>query len=169
MLRQCRELVDEWEPDIIHIHGTENPFGLLSISEKLPCSVVISLQGLLGPYSQWYHFFGKSGIADIVCMHRWLELPAMRGLWADFWKIKRMAAREKRIIAGNHFFIGRTAWDRAYVNSINPSASYFHGGELLRRHFWNKCWKLSEAKRNKIVFTNAGHPRKGAEVLLDAV
>ena len=29
-LRTCRDLVDEWKPDLIHIHGTEQHFGLLS-------------------------------------------------------------------------------------------------------------------------------------------
>jgi glycosyltransferase involved in cell wall biosynthesis len=80
-----------------------------------------------------------------------------------------MAEREREIIAGNRFFMGRTNWDRAYVRALNPSAQYFHGGELLREAFWQERWSIGGAQRHRIVFTNAGHPRKGTETLLNAV
>jgi len=106
---------------------------------------------------------------NIVRMHRWLEIPTMRGHWMGFWRFRKMAKREREIIAGNRFFMGRTAWDRAYVHALNPSVQYFHGGELLREAFWHKRWSIEGARRHRIVFTNAGHPRKGTETLLGAV
>lgn len=168
-LRRCRDLANEWKPDLIHIHGTEEAYGLLTARGMVKCPAVISLQGLLGPYSEWYRYFGNTSLMDIVRMHRWLEIPAMRGHWMWFWKIRSMAKREREIIAGNGFFMGRTSWDRAYIQALNPSAHYFHGGELLREAFWQKRWDLGKARRHRIIFTNAGHPRKGTEVLLDAV
>lgn len=168
-LQKCRDLVAEWKPDLIHIHGTENAYGLLTAHGMVKCPTVISLQGLLGPCSEWYHYFGNSSLIDIMRMHRWLELPAMRGHWIGYWKILKAAKRERAIIAGNRFFIGRTAWDQAYIRAQNPSAHYFHGDEMIREAFWQKRWSLGEAQRHRIIFTNAGHPRKGTEILLDAV
>lgn len=168
-LRICRDLVAEWKPDLIHIHGTEEAYGLLTARGMVKCPTVISLQGLLGPCSEWYHYFGNRSLIDIIRMHRWLEIPAMRGHWMMFLQLRNKAKREREIIVGNRFFMGRTAWDRAYIQSLNPSAQYFHGGELLREAFWQKRWELKKAQRHRIIFTNAGHPRKGTEVLLDAV
>ena len=169
-LQVCRDLVSQWKPDLIHIHGTEAAYGLLTARSMVKCPAVISLQGLLGPYSEWYHYFGNNSLMDIVRMHRWLEIPAMRGLWIRFRMIRKMAKREREIIAGNRFFMGRTAWDRAYVRALNPSAQYFHGGELLREAFWHERWNIGRARRHRIIFTNAGgYPRKGTEILLDAV
>jgi len=168
-LKACCDVVSEWKPDVIHIHGTESVFGLLTARSMVECPVVISLQGLLGPYSEWYHYFGNRSLKDIVRMHRLLEIPAMRGHLIAFLKLRQMAIREREIIAGNRFFMGRTAWDRAYISALNPSAQYFHGGELLREPFWRERWDIGRGRRYRIIFTNAGHPRKGAETLLEAV
>lgn len=168
-LRRCRDLVDEWKPDLIHIHGTEGAYGLLTAHGMVKCPAVISIQGLLGPCSERYNYFGNATLVDIISMHRWLELLVMRGLWVGFWKLQKMAQREREIVVGNRFFMGRTAWDRAYIQALNPSAHYFHGGELLRQAFWQNHWDIRRTKRHRIIFTNAGHPRKGAEILLDVV
>lgn len=168
-LRLCRDLVYEWKPDLIHIHGTECAYGLLTTRSMVKYPTVISLQGLLGPYSEWYHYFGNRTLKEILRMHRWLEFPVLRGHWMGFWKYRKEAKRERFIIQGNRYFMGRTAWDRAYIKALNPSAHYFHAGELLREAFWQKRWELKKAHRYRIIFTNAGHPRKGTETLLDAV
>ena len=103
-------------------------------------------------------------------MHRWLEIPAMRGHWITFQNTGKIAKREREIIAGNRFFMGRTAWDRAYIRAVNPSAQYFHGGELLREAFWQERWSIGRIRRHRVIFTNAGgYPRKGTELLLEAV
>ncbi len=169
-LRACSDLVNEWKPDLLHIHGTEAAYGLLTARGMVKCPTLISLQGLIGPCSEWYHYFGNNSLSEIIKMHRWLEIPAMRGHWITFLRMRKLAIREREIIAGNRFFMGRTDWDRAYVRALNPSAQYFHGGELLRDAFWQERWSIGRARRHWIVFTNAsGYPRKGTETLLDAV
>ena len=129
-LRVIRDLTDRWKPDLIHIHGTESLYGLLTARKLATCPSIISLQGLLGPYSERYHFFGKPSIMEIVRMHRCLEIMSMRGLLGAFVGMRRSSKREREIIKGNRFFLGRTKWDRAYVRALNPSARYFHGESL---------------------------------------
>lgn len=168
-LHLCRDLIKDWKPDLIHIHGTESGYGLLTARGLVTCPTVISLQGLMGPYSEWYHYFGNRSLTDIFRMHRWLEYPVLRGHLMGFLRFRKAAQRETEIIRGNRHFIGRTAWDRAYIMALNPQAQYAHGGEMLREPFWKKQWHLARARRHRIIFTNAGHPRKGTETLLDAV
>lgn len=168
-LQGCCSLVRELRPDLLHIHGTESLFGLLTARGLVECPAVISLQGLLGPCSQWYHYFGNRSLPEIARLHRWLDLPALRGQWIEFLKLRSAARREREIIAGNRFFMGRTKWDRSYIESLNPSARYYHGGELLRDSFWKKRWDIGRAKRFRIMITNAGHPRKGAEIVFEAL
>jgi len=161
--------VNEWKPDLLHIHGTESAYGLLTARNMVSVPSVISLQGLLGPCSEWYRYFGNRSLLDIARMHRFLEFPSLRGHWMGFWKIRNAAKREREIIQGNQFFMGRTAWDRAYLRALNPFASYFHENRILRGPFWEKNWELGRAQRHRVIFTNAGHPRKGTETLLEAV
>jgi len=94
-LRACRTLVMSWKPDLVHVHGTEGPFGLLSARDMINCPLVISLQGLLGPCSEWYRFFGNNSLLDILKMHRWDELLTMRGLGKGYRQIKKMQKRKR--------------------------------------------------------------------------
>jgi glycosyltransferase involved in cell wall biosynthesis len=167
-LSVCRDLTESWKPDLIHIHGTEGPFGLLTARGEIRTPAVISMQGLLGPCSEWYRFFGNHETKDILRMHRWDEVLTLRGLWKGFRQINRRAEREKEIIAGNQYFMGRTDWDEAYVRALNPSAHYYKEGRILRDAFWHKRWNIGSIRRHRIIFTNAKHPRKGTESLLKA-
>jgi glycosyltransferase involved in cell wall biosynthesis len=81
----------------------------------------------------------------------------------------RAAEREREIIRGNHHFIGRTDWDRAWVQAINPSATYHFGDEALRTPFFERTWNIKKIKRHSLLFTNAMSPRKGIPILLEAL
>ena len=168
-LQVYAEIVREWRPDLIHIHGTEQFYGLLTARKLTQMPTVISIQGLLGPYSEWYHYFGNRGIGDIIRMHRWIEPFVFRGPLWGLRKYRKSATTEREIIRGNLNFLGRTFWDRAHVMAINPQATYYTVGEILRQPFWDSRWRLDKCQRHRIIFTNAGHPRKGPEVLLDTI
>jgi hypothetical protein len=43
------DIIDHVKPDLIHIHGTENPFGSILKHVKIP--VLVSIQGLMNPYA----------------------------------------------------------------------------------------------------------------------
>ena len=152
-LSLCRDLVNEWQPDLIHIHGTESAYGLLTARRMVTYPTMISIQGLLGPYSEWYHYFGNRTLLDIIRMHRWLDIPSLRGQWMGYLDFRKRSKRECEIIQGNKFFIGRSSWDLAHTRALNPSANYFHGGELLRGAFWQKSWELERIRRHRIIFT----------------
>ena len=169
-LKKCAEIAKEWKPDLIHIHGTENFYGLLKARALVDIPTAISIQGLRGgPYSKWTSHFGSLSAREIVKSHRLIEILAYGGLIWDYLRGKKAAKRELEIIRGNNAFIGRTDWDRAYIRSLNPAADYYHVDELLRTPFYEAKWNLAKCRRHSIIFTNAGHPRRGTETLLEAV
>lgn len=167
-LKMCTQIVNEWAPDIIHIHGTERFFGLMSARSLISIPTVVSIQGLRIPYSEWYHFFGNRSLFDIIKLHRFIEIPVMRGLLWDYYRYCKTARREQEIICGNRYFMGRTIWDRSHLFSINPEAKYYSVGEVLREPFWNAHWDRSQCQRYRILYINPGNPRKGVETLLKA-
>jgi len=168
-LRCCAAIVREWQPDLVHIHGTERFYGLLTARKLIQTPTVISIQGLLSSYSEWFHYFGNRTVGDIVQMHRWMEPFVLRGPLWGLHKYRQDAATEKEIIRGNFNFLGRTLWDGAHVMAINPLSTYYTVGEVLRQPFWDSQWKLEKCQRHRVIFTHAGHPRKGPEVLFDTI
>jgi glycosyltransferase involved in cell wall biosynthesis len=164
----CAGVVRQWRPQVVHIHGTERFYGLLSAQGLISTPTVISLQGLVGPYAEWQHYFGNRTLRQIARMHRWMELAVLRGVGWEYLRFKRAARREQEILRGNAHFLGRTLWDRAHLLSANPRASYHHVGEVLRDPFWKARWALERCQRHRIIFTNAGAVRKGTETLFAA-
>jgi glycosyltransferase involved in cell wall biosynthesis len=169
-LLKCADALCEWKPDVLHYHGTERFYPLLSARRLTAAPAVISLQGLVGPCSRWPAFFGDAGPLRIGRMHRWIEPLIGRGLIWDYISFLRQAVIEREVICSEQIFLGRTDWDRAYVRSLNPTARYHTVGELLRRDFWEQPpWSIDSAVRHRIVFSNPGHPRKGVDTLLNAL
>ena len=55
------DVIPEFNPDIIHIWGSENPLGGLQKMTTIPC--VIHIQGLLNPIvNKWYQLFSQYDI-----------------------------------------------------------------------------------------------------------
>ena len=167
-LKACARIVEEWDPDIIHIHGTERFFGLLSARSIVSFPTVISIQGLMIPYAEWVHFFGNRTLFDVIKLHRFIEIPVMRGLLWNYYRFQKAAFREREILCGNRHFMGRTVWDQAHLLSINSEAKYYHVGEMIRKPFWKARWHLKNCQKHRIIYINPGHPRKGIEILLSA-
>lgn len=152
--------IDEFKPDIIHVHGTEYPFGLI-LREVKDIPVVVSIQGVLTVYREKY-------LAG-------LRLPGLWKGWrtgyafhrADFkiWK-KRMEI-EQEILRRTPFVFGRTDWDRRIMRVLAPQAEYIHVDEVIRPGFYGLEWKRRHGKP-AVFFTTSSHSiYKGFEVIID--
>ena len=166
-LRRCAELARQWQPDLIHVHGSETMFGLLATEGMAPCPVVVSLQGLLCAYEK--HYFGGLSLRQVLTANRLRDLLTCRGLLWDRWRLRGLARRERKILRAASYVMGRTAWDRAGLWEINPNATYYNVGEILRSPFYQRRWKLNDADRNCLFLTNARAPNNGVEILLEAM
>jgi len=168
-LAKCVTAVRDFAPDLMHFHGSERFFGLLKADGHVRVPAVVSIQGLLGPYSAYRNFFGALSRWDIARSTRPAELLLGLGLLHQYADIRRGARREARIMAAVEGVLGRTDWDRAYARRLSPQATYHEVGEILRPSFRSARWSVASCERHTIVFTNAGHPRRGTENLLAAV
>jgi glycosyltransferase involved in cell wall biosynthesis len=167
-VRKCASIVNSFQPDIIHIHGTENFFGEMMLQGLVNCPIVFSLQGLMDSYSEWYRYFGKTPAISILA-DNFLDTIKGSGFLLGFLQARRQAKRERRYLQQGKFFFGRTTWDKATSFYYNDQMHYYIINEVLRKPFWQKSWQLASCNRHRIIFTNARHPRKGTELLLDAV
>lgn len=167
-LGKCAAAVRSFGPDLVHFHGSERFFGLIKAEGLISTPAVVSLQGVLGPYSTFRNFFGALSPWDVVRSTRLVELPLGLGLLRQYADMSRGAAQEARILAAVEGVLGRTAWDEAWARALNPRIHYCHVGEILRPEFRGAGWSLAGCERDTLVYTNAGHPRRGTENLLAA-
>lgn len=160
----CLGVIDDFQPDVVHVHGTEGRFGLSCGQTKTPS--VISLQGIINPYRLL-----RVGGMDI---DYWRSVDASMflrgvGMAHDVSRWRGQARREREIVAGCRNFIGRTRWDEDVISSLNPKARYFHCDELLRPAFWDLEWSLEDATAFRLYATVGHYAIKGVSTLLRAI
>ncbi len=166
ILPRLLEVVKKCHPDIIHIHGTEESFGLI-INEVHDIPVVVSIQGLIAPYTEKY-FSGYP--KNIVCRYDFLfnriKGVGINNLYRNFCE---RSSREMDYLSRCRYIIGRTMFDHRVPLLANPKMKYFCGEEIMRKPFYEAKW-LGGGRRDKftIVTTISGGVYKGYETLLHA-
>lgn len=158
--------VEEFRPDVIHIHGTEYFQGLLTGRGHLNCPTVISIQGILDVYQR--HYFGGLSFGKLLTTRTLRDWIRMDGLIEQRFRMGKRASVENEIFTSNYAFVGRTIWDRAHTLRLNPKARYYHCDEMIRQPFHDGHWYNSRIQRHSIFAPSASYPLKGFHVLVKA-
>lgn len=159
-------VVSRVKPDIIHIHGTEERFGL--IADKVGnIPVAYSIQGLIGPVVNKYF----SGITreQMERYEPWSLRLRNDSYKNDYRSFQYRAEREARFLRQAKYVFGRTFWDRAITGLFNSQRHYYVVNEILRQPFYERQWsKQGFGPKLKIVSTISYGTYKGYETLLRA-
>ena len=166
MIRDYQRAVEDFRPDVIHVHGTEYFHGLLTGRDHLNCPSIISIQGIIDVCQK--HYWGGISFNKLLSTRTLRDWVRMDGLIEQRYEWKRRATLEKEIFATNSAFLGRTIWDRAHTRRLNPKARYYHCDEMIRQPFHNAQWNINLIKRYSIFASSASYPLKGFHVLIKA-
>lgn len=160
-IERMRRVVDAVAPDLVHVHGTEENFGLLL--EHIGVPAVVSLQGILGPYENLFH----SGIPRAF-LRRKFPWWSFRTKGFGHYYMALAARREARILSGVRWIFGRTEWDRRVASVLAPRATYLHGGEILRDVFYRAAAIAREDAQAPLEICSviSGGVYKGLETIL---
>ena len=164
ILPELLNIVDIVKPDLIHIHGTEECFGLIQDTVKnIP--IVFSIQGLIAPYKEKY--FSGISFHDVKRHEKIMEKLRLVSVKNDYKSFCYRAIREKYYLANSKYIIGRTFWDRNCTLALNSKRKYFVVNEILRDCFYHKKWNKSSFNDTiKLVSTISGGVYKGFETVL---
>lgn len=166
---QFRQELKAYQPDVIHIWGTEYAHTLAMVNaaeqEAMVNRVVVSIQGLCSIYAGHY----AEGVPQSVIRGKTLrdllrqdDIPRQQKKFALRGKLEVQALRKVSHV------IGRTVWDKACTNQINPQAAYHFCNETLRMAFFDHQWDFSSCTRYNIFASSCVYPVKGFHYLLEA-
>lgn len=132
------DIINNVNPDIVHVFGVEWPFGL--VIEKCSIPVVIHIQGSLVSYNNAYYPPGYN-LGTMVCTAN-LNFRIYWQLWKS-WKIRMTnLAIEKKIWKVVKLYMGRTIWDKALFDVLTTDSQYYHVDEALRPIFYKTKKKM---------------------------
>ncbi len=164
---QLDEILQEFQPDIVHAFGTEFPH-TLAMTRCVPnkTQMLIGIQGLCFIYADYY-------MADLpVSVQK-------RFLLRDFLKWDNIVIQQKKYVERGKFEIealqntghvtGRTDWDKKAASEVNPHAVYHFMNETLRSNFYGKEWRLENCERYSVFISQGNYPIKGLHYLLQAM
>lgn len=156
------QVINDFNPDIIQIFGSENPFGLLI--PELTKPVIIYIQGFLSVCKgKWYS--GISKWEQFRYARLW-DLLRMTGCYNEYYTFSKRAEREVQIVRNCCYFIGRTEFDKRIVSFLSPHSEYYHCNELIRSNFFKNKWDLQLGKTIKCISILKGTTYKGIELVL---
>ncbi len=164
-LRKYLEIIDKVQPDIIHIHGTENSFVDIISYSNIP--IVLSVQGNItvimhkffsGFEERFLHIkkFDKFSIKDFLFPKSYSQ---------TYSQLKKMRQRELKYFYLVKNIIGRTDWDRRITQVFSPSRNYFHVDEILRESFYQQQWRPHYREKPILISVAGTAFYKGIETI----
>lgn len=158
---------DDVKPDVIHLHGTEYPWGKSYVDTCGPEHVVVSIQGLLSA-CYYYYYYGLS--AWTLIRNATIGSILFGGTLKGKHNFKRDSKREIALLQKVHHVIGRTSWDRTHTWAINPDAKYHFCNEILRQEFFDGSkWEYDKCSKHTIFLSQSTYPIKGLHQILKAM
>jgi glycosyltransferase involved in cell wall biosynthesis len=142
VIRDVAGAAKEFQPDIVHVWGTEYFWGLLTAGKLLPYPSLLEIQGLKGPYSR--AFTGGLSLKELLACVGIREVLRGATIFQSKKRFVEWASIEEEIIAGHSNITTQSLWVEAWVRSINASCNLFHTELVLRGPFYeSNPWKPS--------------------------
>lgn len=172
------QIIDEFNPDVIQCFGCEWPYGRIAEATSIP--VIIHMMGFLNIY-----YMSLDMVHGRFC-HEKSEKAEKESLYARIRKKLSMiikkpvptepfvrpevsrAESERRVMAVNRYFHGRTEWDRNIVRYYSPGAEYFHVDEIAKMSVYAAAgtWNPLRDGTLRLFTCSSGDDRKGNEIIL---
>ena len=162
-----QEINDQFQPDIVHIHGTEYPHGLAYVNQCGTRNVVVSIQGLVSVIERYY--YGGISQKDLKKNITFRDIVKHDTVFMQHNNIKKRGIFEKTLLKKVEHIIGRTSWDKSHVCTINPNINYHFCNETLRNEFYNHNWDLEFCEKYSIFISQAHYPLKGLHQVIKAL
>lgn len=164
-----RNLLERFQPDVIHIWGTEYPHTLAMLRAckalDLLDRTAVSIQGLCYIYARHYH----EGVPESTCrgftlrdLLRWDNIALQKKKFALRGKNEVEALKISRNV------IGRTEFDLACTGEVNPARWYHFCSETMLPPFYEGQWHYDTCQRHRIFASSCAYPIKGFHCLLEA-
>lgn len=164
-------IIADVKPDVVHIFGTECTHTLAMLKAcddaALLDKTVVSIQGLVSICAQHYFAGLPAHITRRVTLYDLKHEAGMHHHW-QYYYVKQGEKEHQALRLAKHV-IGRTDWDRACAEHINPDISYHLCNETLRDSFYKARWSLEECERHSIFVSQCSYPLKGFHRMLEAM
>ena len=164
----CQKVLEAFQPDLIHIHGTEYAIGAAMVKLRPDIPILLTIQGILKRISEEY--YGGLSLLERSKIKTWDSVLKCKTPFFAKMLMGMNARREKYVLENVRHVTGRTEWDKATMLSVNDALVYHRFNYNLRSQFYDAPkWDVNTMDRHTIYTGAATYTLKGLHVLLRAV
>lgn len=168
---QLADILQQLNPDVIHLMGSEFPHCWSMVEAAELCGirsqVLVSIQGLVSVYARFYTgFMPEKKFFYGITLRDFLKRTSLPKEQRDY---AYRGKYEQKAIRNIKYVMGRTEWDVACTEQMNPKIRYFYGGETLRPSFYNNEWDIHTCEKHSLFISQATYPIKGFHLALEAL
>lgn len=160
-----KNIISDINPDIIHVFGTEWPYGRIAKNTYKP--VVVHIMGSLVPYENALYPPGFS-YSDILKNIPFWNVKGKLSKVLSERKYRTWVESECQVWKHVKYYMGRTSWDRALSSIMHPDCLYYHVDEALRESFVSsvKYWEYNFRGKIRLFSVGCSSFWKGPDMLL---
>ena len=161
-----QQIVLEYKPDLVHIHGTEYAHALAFQKACPNIKNIVSIQGLVSICANYYlSGINNNEIKKCITLRNLIK----GSIFKEQKNFYKKGIIEKDIIKNADAILGRTTWDYANSIAIANNVKYYKCNETLRFSFYNKCWNYEYIQKNSIFVSSANYSIKGFHIMIEAL
>ncbi len=166
-LRHWKYVQATFQPDLIHVWGTEFTHGYAALRVMRDVPSVIYIQGLLEAIARYYlsgmsrtELRGSLSFRDVL-KHDWITREQKTFA-------RRSGVEAEMMRLSNHVIV-ENQWCAAHCLRINPQNTVHYCELTIKDDFYRKAWTLEQVRPFAIMCNAAGYPIKGLHMLLKAL
>ncbi len=167
----CRTILQEENPDVVHIYGTEFEQSWAMAKCADPHKLLVTVQGAMTYLKDQVY----AGLPERQCrdtlLHKLLRALHKGGNSIELQKrsFEQRAEIEQKVLQRARFINGGSDWGNAVARSVNPDCRTFDCGLILRNEFYtDERWSYDACEKHSI-YALFSYSVKGFHKLLDAM
>ncbi len=163
-------VLEEHQPDLVHIFGTEmkHSYDMMQVLE--PKRAMVQIQGLA---TQCASLFCEGLSHRFQCSEEERQGVAAKKKGFDIFYqqelLRQGGVYERETLSKTHHVLGHTNWDYAHSQQLAPQAQYHQFAEILRKEFYTDQWSYENCRPYSIFMSQVASPIKGAHMLFQAL
>ena len=165
--KRMQEILEAFQPDIVHCFGTEYPH-TLAMCRCVPdkSRLLVGVQGLCTLIADAYFADLPDKVIHSATLRDVIRQDSLVQQKEKFVKRGTMELEALKL-AGN--IAGRTEWDRVNTQKWNPNARDYILNETLRQNFYGTAWDGEKCVPHSIFVSQGDYPIKGLHYMLEAM
>lgn len=160
-------ILEAFEPDIVHIFGTEFPHALaVAKTFNKPERTLIGIQGVCSAIASVYMADLPMRVQRRATLRDIIRHDSLRQQRKKFIQRGKHEAEAMQYVL---HVAGRTDFDRTEAAKLNPKAKYHFLNETMRTSFYKDRWDIRKCHAYRIFVSQGDYPLKGLHYLLRAL